>query len=789
MSLDVPRDAIRRLQIALREEAKIPSYDPGDPSIPPLRPYEESISEVDPSPPYLRCKHCRGRLLRGVGSAFCVFCGKEQFGDVPPDPVNFRSTRGYRWLLDALQLDGSESVEPFSEENELNRGRSVPIDSISLSDLLNLEIRWSSKAEKPGTIITNESSLAKTSLNLAGLDLDNFFGEVKTKITPNESEEQLGASKQREKAERIAFHSTENLSLFENLQSSTEAVESPEHGKYNTMSSWEPEFQSTDSESFAKDSRSLDPFANSTVNLSTHMDAVFGFGMESRSTDAKDGAPSSSKMDDWFEDDPRSYSVFGSTGSNVGFKTNDNVDTSKVINTAESSSTSVDWVQDNQWPSGNNTAHHGERVDENDDSNDAWNDFTSSTNPADINTWKPNNDLVMHSEQSSDMNMFKSGNKAENMNFGNLLQPDPFFGSFGIATVSVKENLKSEASGLDSEAKREISAAESEGWLGPNNQSQSTDGNAFQGLDDMSFLENVQPSARTVQSSECENDNSMAAWDAEFQSADSSSHAKKFESSDPFAGSVVDFSGHMDAVFGPGKQFAGTDAKDGPPSSSKIDDLFQDNVSSSGFGSDSWYQGSKTIDKIDDTSSMGAPNISSKNIDWVQDNQWLTGGSISHHAESAEENDRSLDVWDDFANSTSPAYNNLLKANNDLGVPPQQSSEIKLFSSESDSQLMDSRNAPKLDVFSGLFNSSNDSVYEKAHPNFSALERNRMDDLDSKYRSEEGGGKGEDMNINARKSDDANMLMSQMHDLSFMLDSKLSIPPRLERSHSSQDRD
>lgn len=65
----------------------------------------------------------------------------------------------------------------------------------------------------------------------------------------------------------------------------------------------------------------------------------------------------------------------------------------------------------------------------------------------------------------------------------------------------------------------------------------------------------------------------------------------------------------------------------------------------------------------------------------------------------------------------------------------------------------------------------------------------RMDDLDSNYRSEEGGAKGEGMNLNARKSEDANMLMSQMNDLSFMLDSKLSIPPRLERSNSSQDRD
>lgn len=241
----------------------------------------------------------------------------------------------------------------------------------------------------------------------------------------------------------------------------------------------------------------------------------------------------------------------------------------------------------------------------------------------------------------------------------------------------------------------------------------------------MSFLENVQPSARTVQYSEDENDNSMAAWDAEFQSADSDSRATKSRSSDPFGGSAVDFSGHMDSVFGPGKQFAGTDAKDDPPSSPKIDDLFQDNMSNSGFGSDSRYQGSKSSDKIEDTRFKGAPNISSMNIDWVQDNQWLTGGSISRHGESVEKNDGSLDAWGDFTNSNSPAQNNLWKANNDLGVPPQQSSEIKLFSSESDSQQMDSRNALKPDVFLGLFSNSDDSIHEKVHSNFSALERNR----------------------------------------------------------------
>ncbi|KAK4743415.1 hypothetical protein SAY87_001416 [Trapa incisa] len=108
MPYPIPLDTIHRLQISLREEAKIPSYDPTDPQLPKLPSLEHSISQLEPSPPYLRCKHCKGRLIRGIKSLFCVFCGKEQFGEIPPDPINFRSTTGYRWLLESLQFDGSK---------------------------------------------------------------------------------------------------------------------------------------------------------------------------------------------------------------------------------------------------------------------------------------------------------------------------------------------------------------------------------------------------------------------------------------------------------------------------------------------------------------------------------------------------------------------------------------------------------------------------------------------------------------------------------------------------------
>lgn len=107
MAMDVPFEQINQVQISLRKSANLSSYDPDDPSFHNLPSAEEAIAELDPSPPYLRCKHCKGRLLRGVQSLICVFCGREVCKDIPPDPINFRNTIGYRWLLDSLKLDGS----------------------------------------------------------------------------------------------------------------------------------------------------------------------------------------------------------------------------------------------------------------------------------------------------------------------------------------------------------------------------------------------------------------------------------------------------------------------------------------------------------------------------------------------------------------------------------------------------------------------------------------------------------------------------------------------------------
>lgn len=107
MALDIPEDLIKRVQISLRREANLASYNPDDTSLPKLPSLQQTLSQLDPSPPYLRCKHCKARLLRGIQSLICVFCGRHHHLDPIPEPLVFRNTFACRWFLDSLDLDGS----------------------------------------------------------------------------------------------------------------------------------------------------------------------------------------------------------------------------------------------------------------------------------------------------------------------------------------------------------------------------------------------------------------------------------------------------------------------------------------------------------------------------------------------------------------------------------------------------------------------------------------------------------------------------------------------------------
>ncbi|XP_061969562.1 uncharacterized protein LOC133692542 isoform X2 [Populus nigra] len=383
MAFEIPDDDIRELQMSLRKEAGLSSYNLEEndwlPDLASLN--DSSISDIDPSPPYLRCKNCKGRLLRGVNSTICVFCGRQHNQDIPPDPIKFMSTVGSRWFLQSLHLDGSEIVESITEAKELNRRQSTSQNNFPLSDLLDLEIRWPSESERSETSVTDKTPAQNLStLNLGGVDLNNFFGEPKVDSVPALSQEQLTLNKDMEATGRNAVQGHENLSLFENVQPSETIGGSDKDVSGDWSSGWEAEFQSASSGTQHRESKTSDPFvSSSSVDLSAHMDSVFGPAKDIVEGKINENATSSASSA--FKDDLWSIPGTGVTGQDELFKLDINDEGGgKRGTTNNSSMMNVDWIEDNQWQTTTTSkSDENKTIDENDDSFDAWNDFSGST--------------------------------------------------------------------------------------------------------------------------------------------------------------------------------------------------------------------------------------------------------------------------------------------------------------------------------------------------------------------------------------------------------------------------
>ncbi|KAG6722238.1 uncharacterized protein LOC122303788 [Carya illinoinensis] len=456
MAFEIPYDLIRKVQISLRNEANLSSYDPDDPSLPSLPSLQQTLSQLDPSPPYLRCKHCEARLLRGIQSLICVFCGRYQCRDPPPEPLNFRDTFGCRWLLESLDLQGTEMVVPSVGANESNRGQSAQKDEFPLSDLLNLEIKLSVESEKVWTAASSETSIQnKRSLNLAGVDLDNFFADGERHAASSASEEQLAWNKQIGRTESNEFQVRENLSLFENVQPPETSTWSTEDVGGDSVSGWEANFQSADSGTTHEETKSLDPFVGSAGDISAHLDSVFGPGKDSIDGKAKDNTVSSASLDSgWFQDDLWSNSNAIVTARTEQAEMTANTKDSRLEeNVNDSSSASVDWLQADKWHTNSEKAPDNKIIDEDDDSFDSWNDFASSTsapNPSTSSWDQIVNYAAPSLEQTSEQNLSVSANNSQELDFGGFLQPGLFSGASSNPNGAPEVNTsQSEASSSD----------------------------------------------------------------------------------------------------------------------------------------------------------------------------------------------------------------------------------------------------------------------------------------------------------------------------------------------------
>ncbi|KAJ8758676.1 hypothetical protein K2173_000397 [Erythroxylum novogranatense] len=375
MALEIPYDLINRLQISLRKEACFSSHDSSLPDFPSP---QHAVSQLDPSPPYLRCTHCNARLLRGVNSIFCVFCGRQPSTHVPPPPINFTSTLASRWFLNSLDLHGSEIVSLPADANNSNRNQNVLQDEFPLSDLLDLEIRWPSVMDRSEIRVLDKTLDQKlATLNLAGVDLDNFFIDAKGDITSSSSEDQVKVSKHSEAVENDAFKANDNLSLFENAMPSKIVSRSKDEVIGDSFSGWEAEFQSVSSGSQHQETKLSDPFVGaSSVTLSSHIDSVFGSGKHANDCITIQDKTSAIKTDDWF--DSSSWNDSNAWKADQAKVAMD--DKQRGMEGGGDHSRNLEWIHDNQWQTTSISKVAGIRNTGDDDSLfDAWNDISYST--------------------------------------------------------------------------------------------------------------------------------------------------------------------------------------------------------------------------------------------------------------------------------------------------------------------------------------------------------------------------------------------------------------------------
>ncbi|XP_050136668.1 uncharacterized protein LOC126612319 [Malus sylvestris] len=208
--------------------------------------------------------------------------------------------------------------------------------------------------------------------------------------------------------------------------------------------------------------------------------------------------------------------------------------------------------------------------------------------------------------------------------------------------------------------------------------------------------------------------------------------------------------------------------------------------------------------------------LNKSGVDWVQDNQLQTTSNKALDNKTTDADGDSFDAWNDFASSknASNLADNSVKQSINQTTSVDHTSETNLFGTSSSSDL-DFGSFLQPDFSPGALNSSNSStVVDRVHLEPSVLDRclykptfigaiiaaescfespwnaNFPFSIMLADASTNDGKKSEDVveggdvsSVRAgSKSDDVERIMSEMHDLSFMLESTLSIPPKNQRN-------
>ncbi|XP_075483322.1 uncharacterized protein LOC142523419 isoform X2 [Primulina tabacum] len=349
------RDLIRQVQISTRSAAGLPGYDPNDPTLPALPSLSAAIATLEPSPSHLRCKLCKGSLLRGLQSNICVYCGARCQNDAGPDPICFNSTIGYQWLLRSLALDGSEMVKPPTSKNEQDQGQISAKSELPLSDFINFRIAWPAEIQRQETTISDKRpEETKRFWGSTGLAADNFFFKLTDVGTTGTK----------------AVAGLDNQNLFQNVQSSDPADGSAMSKTTESFSEWQADFQFAvsdnqhaaarssvqvmgspdDSGNKIQDSQALH-FASSEVDLSAHLDSVFVHKEDLTVGKPMDNPVASPALGDWNSDDL--WTNMGRNETRIVGESDATVCPKDPYGNLDNLSTSADFFQDFQWQTNN----------------------------------------------------------------------------------------------------------------------------------------------------------------------------------------------------------------------------------------------------------------------------------------------------------------------------------------------------------------------------------------------------------------------------------------------------
>ncbi|EFH65794.1 hypothetical protein ARALYDRAFT_470500 [Arabidopsis lyrata subsp. lyrata] len=696
MAIEISVDLINQLKVSLRKEAKLSSVgDYSDSSSSSLPTSEEAIAELDASAPYLRCRNCKGKLLRGIESLICVFCGNQQrTSDNPPDPIKFTSTSAYKWFLSSLNLHGSEMVEPLKETDGSSRGatKAPVLKGIALSKFLDLEIQWSASEDKSDD---EQSVQNKNPLNLGGINLDDFFIEGRGDLSKVEPAEIKPVEDDDD------FKDPRSLSLFDSVKSEG-VVGSQQHENFGLFDKKDAHKSVSSGE---HENLSLFAGRDAQESVSLAEQGNFGFFEE------KDGQNS--------------------------FKENENL-----------------------------SLFEGKVAQK-----------TSS------------------SKEDESFGLFEGKDTQRNSSSKEDESPGLFMGKDAQRTSSSKDD---ESFGMfegKEDAQRNSSSKEDENF---------------------GLFEGAPSSTADLKSFDDKIVATSSDWDSDFQSADHNPSQKKV-GGDPFVSSPVDLAAHMDSVFGSGK-----DLLYAKPGDWLQDDLFG-NVTGEAQNSDS------AVHDKNEGQVVGGNGSSSMDIDWIGDDLWQTNEKKSIEKTPTDVNDDD-DDWNDFASSA-----NSKTPNNPLSQTMESSQDEFFYGQaqvkngvkeqsvdEKQNTVMSDIGKGQEDDIFGTWDSFTSSTIPQTsgekYPKMNLFgENNNHRDLDfdsisrSDFFSESSGGKtnseevkvipsgtstldrtsdpdgSKDQTVDLvvgttttapkSKSDVAEELMSQMHDLSFMLETKLSVPP------------